>query len=354
MDYELNALNQPVGQVVQGWIAPSCPGREPMEGRLCRLEPLDAARHADELFDATSLDTSGRSWTYLPYGPFASPEAYDGWLHAPAWATIRCSSPSSTLGTGRATGLASYLRIAPDDRLDRGGTSPVLAGAAAHHGRHRGDVPDDAPCPGRARLPALRVEVRRPERDVADAPPSGSASASRGSSARPRSTRAATATRPGSRCSTPSGPRWTRLPALAGPGELRRRGPAAFIVVCPDGADPEETRIAGALALPARGKCSLRLIDRPILRSHPRAFTSREGRLVRTERSFHHGTWGRAFLCRWHEGTVRGVHRRRASRPSQAAKRARSIMRPAHRPAAGQSSPFTTAGNRGSAFATRY
>ncbi len=49
------------------------PPRESMEGRYCRLEPLDPDRHAAALFEADAADSDGRSWTYLAYGPFSEP-----------------------------------------------------------------------------------------------------------------------------------------------------------------------------------------------------------------------------------------------------------------------------------------
>ena len=45
-------------------------------------------------------------------------------------------------------------------RRDRGRQHQLLAAAAAHAGRHRGHVPDDGARVRRARLPALRVEMR--------------------------------------------------------------------------------------------------------------------------------------------------------------------------------------------------
>jgi RimJ/RimL family protein N-acetyltransferase len=41
---------------------------------------LDPARHAETLFRANGSDETGRMWTYLPYGPFASAAAYRDWL----------------------------------------------------------------------------------------------------------------------------------------------------------------------------------------------------------------------------------------------------------------------------------
>ncbi|RMF40161.1 MAG: N-acetyltransferase, partial [Alphaproteobacteria bacterium] len=81
-----------------------------MEGRWCRLEPLDPA-HAADLHAAFNEDREGRIWTYLPIGPFPSLDAYRDWVEQAA------ASPDpmffAILVQGRALGHASYLRIAP-------------------------------------------------------------------------------------------------------------------------------------------------------------------------------------------------------------------------------------------------
>jgi hypothetical protein len=51
-----------------------------LEGRLCRLERLDPARHAASLYEAARADVKGSNWTYLPYGPFDSLESYRAWM----------------------------------------------------------------------------------------------------------------------------------------------------------------------------------------------------------------------------------------------------------------------------------
>src|SRR2546427_8723641 len=47
-----------------------------MQGRYCRLEPLSAARHAADLFDAFSQAPDASDWTYMSVGPFADAQAY--------------------------------------------------------------------------------------------------------------------------------------------------------------------------------------------------------------------------------------------------------------------------------------
>lgn len=110
----VNALGQPVGAPVEGWRTRPFPTPEPMAGRLCRLEPLDADRHAADLWAAQALDPEGRNWTYLPYGPFGDEAAHRAWVEDCSrqrdpqfYAIVRQDS-------GQAVGVASYLRIVPE------------------------------------------------------------------------------------------------------------------------------------------------------------------------------------------------------------------------------------------------
>src|SRR5882724_6221745 len=113
MPHTINSLNQPVGLPLTGWRPPSVPPREPMEGRFCRLESLDVAAHAADLFAANALDVDGRIWTYLPYGPFQNLESYRAWIEAECLGDDPLFFAIVEQRTARAVGLASYLRITP-------------------------------------------------------------------------------------------------------------------------------------------------------------------------------------------------------------------------------------------------
>jgi len=84
-----------------------------MHGRLCRLELLDAARHARALHEAYAKDESGRNWTYLPYGPFASADAYAEWVSARQQSDDPLFYAIALADSGLPVGVASYLRIEP-------------------------------------------------------------------------------------------------------------------------------------------------------------------------------------------------------------------------------------------------
>lgn len=114
MEFELNYLKQPVGLAVPGWQPPQFPLREPMQGRYCRLEPLDPVRHAESLYAANALDVEGANWTYLPYGPFENLGDYRAWIEKSCRGCDPLFFAIIDLAQGKAVGIASYLRISPD------------------------------------------------------------------------------------------------------------------------------------------------------------------------------------------------------------------------------------------------
>jgi len=108
-----NHLGQPVGEPLPDWTPKPRPSRTPIEGRLCRVEPLKASRHAQELYEAHALDVEGRNWTYLPYGPFGSTDEVAEWIRSVESSEDPLFFAIIDLSTERAVGWASYLRIEP-------------------------------------------------------------------------------------------------------------------------------------------------------------------------------------------------------------------------------------------------
>lgn len=110
-----NGLGQPIGFPVPDWSARPRPPRMPMQGRYCRLEPLDPARHADELYDANSDDREGRNWTFLAIGPFPSAESYRAWVEKVASSDDPLFFAIIDNVSGRAVGVATFMRIDPNN-----------------------------------------------------------------------------------------------------------------------------------------------------------------------------------------------------------------------------------------------
>jgi RimJ/RimL family protein N-acetyltransferase len=113
MSPRLNELGQPVGEALPDWTARPRPPHTPMEGRWARVEKLDPARHAADLWEAVSADRENRNWTYLSVGPFARAEDYRAWLEAAAKSEDPLFHAITDRKTGKAVGIASYLRIDP-------------------------------------------------------------------------------------------------------------------------------------------------------------------------------------------------------------------------------------------------
>ncbi|MEP6657383.1 MAG: GNAT family protein, partial [Betaproteobacteria bacterium] len=113
MTHDTNQWGQPIGVLVAGWEGAQPPSREPMAGRFCRVEPLDPDMHATALYAANALDTGGRMWTYLPNGPFATFESYRDWMDGVCKSTDPLFFAIVDGATGKAVGVASYLRIDP-------------------------------------------------------------------------------------------------------------------------------------------------------------------------------------------------------------------------------------------------
>jgi RimJ/RimL family protein N-acetyltransferase len=106
-----NEFGQPVGAPLPDWSPRPLPPRSAIEGRFCRVEPLDPSRHAAQLFDANGDDAQGRNWTYLPHGPYPSFESYREYLTAAAERDDPLIHAIVDLPSGRAVGMAGLMRI---------------------------------------------------------------------------------------------------------------------------------------------------------------------------------------------------------------------------------------------------
>lgn len=106
-------LDLPVGEVVDNWSPRPRPARRAMRGRYCTVAPLSIDDHAADLFAANRRDRENRIWVYLPYGPFDTLDAYRHWLAGECLGDDPLFFSVIDHRTGRAAGVASYLRIKP-------------------------------------------------------------------------------------------------------------------------------------------------------------------------------------------------------------------------------------------------
>lgn len=110
---DVNSLGQPIGPLVADWTPRPRPRRTVLQGRHCRLEPLDPQRHAADIYDANSRDEEGRLWTYLPYGPFRDLASYREWTEKVAQTEDPLFFAVVNQDSGCAAGVLSFLRIDP-------------------------------------------------------------------------------------------------------------------------------------------------------------------------------------------------------------------------------------------------
>jgi RimJ/RimL family protein N-acetyltransferase len=99
--------------LVSDWNGARRPDHGPLVGMFSRVEALTRA-HLPEIYDAFAADIDGAIWRYLPYGPFDNYSTFANWVdkkcfdHNPLFYAIIDSA------SGRACGMASYLRVNPE------------------------------------------------------------------------------------------------------------------------------------------------------------------------------------------------------------------------------------------------
>jgi len=96
------------------WKGVPAPTAPLLEGRFIRLERLDPARHADELFAA--LEGPGadpKLWDYLPYGPFPERNVFNTWLNNHAAASDPYFFAVIDRASAQVQGILSLMSIVP-------------------------------------------------------------------------------------------------------------------------------------------------------------------------------------------------------------------------------------------------
>jgi len=108
-----NQFGQPIGwQIVPDWKPALRPPLRPMEGRFAIVEPLDADRHAADLYEANA-EGDGSNFTYYAYGPFATLAEQREWIAGSVADGTRLFHAIIDKATGKAVGVANYANITP-------------------------------------------------------------------------------------------------------------------------------------------------------------------------------------------------------------------------------------------------
>ena len=94
------------------------PERVTLEGRWVTLVPLDAAAHAEALYEGSNGDAAREAvWTYLFNGPFATPADFAADIDVKAKAADPHYFAIIDNASGRAVGYQSLMRIEPPNRV---------------------------------------------------------------------------------------------------------------------------------------------------------------------------------------------------------------------------------------------
>jgi RimJ/RimL family protein N-acetyltransferase len=93
------------------------PRRTTLEGRCVRLAPLDAAAHAEDLWNLACAPEHDGLWTYLFDGPYRERETFEAALAKKAASDDPLFFAILERTSGRAVGHASLMRIEPAHRV---------------------------------------------------------------------------------------------------------------------------------------------------------------------------------------------------------------------------------------------
>ena len=101
-------------------LANTGPARRPervvLDGRFCRLEPIDAARHGQQLYEASTPPDAARRFRYLFEEPHATRADFDAWLAKAVVSTDPLVFAVIDKRSGRCEGRQTLMRITPEHR----------------------------------------------------------------------------------------------------------------------------------------------------------------------------------------------------------------------------------------------
>jgi RimJ/RimL family protein N-acetyltransferase len=107
------ATGLPIGTRVASTSAVPRPERVVLDGRYCRLEPLDPKRHGDDLFRASTPPDAAARHIYLFEEPPVSRAAFQTWLETVAASNDPLFFAVIDKRTGRCEGRQTLMRIDP-------------------------------------------------------------------------------------------------------------------------------------------------------------------------------------------------------------------------------------------------
>lgn len=96
---------------LSAWTPRERPRREALEGRFVRLEPLDAARHGDGLFEASTTPDADERFRWLGEYPPPGRQAFQPWLDQAQASADPLYFAVVDKASGRIAGRQTFMRI---------------------------------------------------------------------------------------------------------------------------------------------------------------------------------------------------------------------------------------------------
>jgi RimJ/RimL family protein N-acetyltransferase len=112
----IGPLHRPIGPTIDSPPAKR-PARVTLKGRFVTLTPLDAASHADVLFDAANGGEKDQVWDYLFDGPYTDRETFRANIEAKAKSEDPLFFAIIDNASGKPVGYQTFLRIEPVQRV---------------------------------------------------------------------------------------------------------------------------------------------------------------------------------------------------------------------------------------------
>ena len=111
------ASGLPIGPRLADTAPASRPDRVVLDGRFCRLEPLDPAKHGDDLYRASTPPDAAARFLYLFEEPPASRAEFEPWLQTSAASADPLYFAVIDKRTGKVEGRQTLMRIDPPNRV---------------------------------------------------------------------------------------------------------------------------------------------------------------------------------------------------------------------------------------------
>jgi RimJ/RimL family protein N-acetyltransferase len=100
-----------MAQDLKEWTPRRRPDRKALEGRYCRLEPLDASRHGEDLFEASSVADAAERFRWLFEYPPESRADFRSWLDKAQGSEDPLFFAVVDKSSGKAAGRQALMRI---------------------------------------------------------------------------------------------------------------------------------------------------------------------------------------------------------------------------------------------------